>query len=84
MNDFIIVIGRQYGAGGRRLGKKLAEVLDVPYYDKELLSEAADSLGFSKEPFPKSGREETFCIKIIPFIQLRFDFCSIQFVHTFR
>ncbi len=79
MNDFIIVIGRQYGAGGRRLGKKLAEVLDVPYYDKELLSEAADSLGF-----PKSGREETFCIKIIPFIQLRFDFCSIQFVHTFR
>ncbi len=51
MNDFIIVIGRQYGAGGRKLGKKLAEALNVPYYDKELLSEAADALGFSKELF---------------------------------
>lgn len=51
MNDFIIVIGRQYGAGGRKLGKKLAETLNVPYYDKELLSEAADALGFSKELF---------------------------------
>ena len=58
MNDFIIVIGRQYGAGGRRLGKKLAEVLDVPYYDKELLSEAADSLGFSKELFQKADERK--------------------------
>ena len=78
MNDFIIVIGRQYGAGGRRLGKKLAEVLDVPYYDKELLSEAADSLGFSKELFQKADERKPSVLRSF------LDFCSIQFVHTFR
>ena len=39
MDSFVIVIGRQYGSGGRSLGKKLAEKLGVQYYDKELLSE---------------------------------------------
>lgn len=58
MNDFIIVIGRQYGAGGRKLGKRLAETLNVPYYDKELLSEAADALGFSKELFLKADEKK--------------------------
>lgn len=48
MDKFVIVIGRQYGAGGRRLGKKLAARLNVPYYDKELINEAADTLGISK------------------------------------
>lgn len=58
MNDFIIVIGRQYGAGGRKLGKRLAETLNVPYYDKELLSEVADALGFSKELFLKADEKK--------------------------
>lgn len=58
MNNFVIVIGRQYGAGGRRLGKRLAERLCVPYYDKELLSEAADFLGFSKEIFSRADEKK--------------------------
>lgn len=53
MSDFVIVIGRQYGAGGRRLGKLLAQKLNIPYYDKELLAEAAESLGISPEFFKK-------------------------------
>ena len=44
MENFVLVIGRQYGAGGRSLGKKIAQSLGVPYYDKELLSEAAESM----------------------------------------
>jgi len=63
MNNFIIVIGRQYGAGGRLLGKKLAETLDVPYYDKELLSEAADTLGFSRELFMKADEKKPSVIR---------------------
>ena len=39
-NKFLIVIGREYGSGGRRIGKMLAERLGVSYYDKTLLSEA--------------------------------------------
>lgn len=50
-SKFIIVIGRQYGSGGRRIGKMLAERLGVSYYDKTLLSEAAKELGYSPEIF---------------------------------
>ena len=31
----IITIGRQYGSGGREIGKKIAEKLGIPYFDKE-------------------------------------------------
>ena len=33
----IITIGRQYGSGGKEIGKKLAEYYNIPFYDKELL-----------------------------------------------
>ena len=72
MNDFIIVIGRQYGAGGRLLGKKLAEKLNIPYYDKELLSEAADSLGFSKELFLKADEKKPSILR--SFISFNYGF----------
>ena len=39
--NMIITIGRQYGSGGREIGEKLAKRMNVPYYDKELLTEAA-------------------------------------------
>lgn len=63
MSDFVIVIGRQYGAGGRRLGKLLAEKLNIPYYDKELLAEAAHSLGFSPEFFKKADEKRPSFIR---------------------
>lgn len=47
----VIVIGRQFGSGGRHIGKGIASRLGIAYYDKALLSEAAESLGFSPEIF---------------------------------
>lgn len=47
--NMIITIGRQYGSGGREIGKKLAEKLDYAYYDTEILEHAARSSGLSKE-----------------------------------
>jgi len=47
----VVVIGRQFGSGGRRIGKAVASRLGISYYDKELLSEAAGSLGFSPDIF---------------------------------
>ena len=36
MDDRIIIsIGRQYGSGGREIGKKLAEIFNIDFYDKE-------------------------------------------------
>lgn len=47
----IFTIGRQFGSGGRMVGKKLAERLGIPYYDKELLAMAAKDSGFSEDLF---------------------------------
>lgn len=41
----VITIGRTFGAGGRELGVELARLLGINYYDKELLSEAAERAG---------------------------------------
>ncbi len=45
----IITIGRQCGSGGREIGKKLAEKLGIPFYDKELLRIAAEKSGLAPE-----------------------------------
>ncbi len=37
----IITIARQYGSGGREIGERVAEMLGIPIYDKELIKEAA-------------------------------------------
>lgn len=37
----IVTISREFGSGGRELGKKLAELLEYDYYDREILSEIA-------------------------------------------
>ena len=38
---FIITIGRQFGSGGRVIGKELAKRLGFEYYVKVLMNEAA-------------------------------------------
>ncbi len=47
----IITIGRQSGSGGHEIGKKLAEKLGIPVYDKELLKLAAEESGLAPENF---------------------------------
>lgn len=49
--NFVITIGRQFGSGGRELGKLIAERFGIAYYDKELLLEAAAASGMSREIF---------------------------------
>lgn len=50
-NKTIITISRQFGSGGREIGKKLAEQLGIPFYDKELIEIAAKESGMDKELF---------------------------------
>ena len=44
-----ITIGREFGSGGREIGLRLAKALNIPFYDKELVSMAAETGGFSAE-----------------------------------
>ncbi len=43
----IITIGRELGSGGRTIGKMVANQLGVPYYDRELIDQAAKKSGLS-------------------------------------
>lgn len=47
----IFVIGRSFGAGGRAIGRRLATRLGIPFYDNELLKEAAVNFGFTDHVF---------------------------------
>ena len=43
MNDNrIITVGRQFGSNGRAIAKKLADLLGIKFYDKELILMAAE------------------------------------------
>ena len=44
----IITISRQFGSGGHSIGLALAEKLDLPFYDKDLIMEVAKKAGFDE------------------------------------
>lgn len=52
--NFVITIGRQFGSGGRELGKMLAKRFGIEYYDKALLADAAQCAGISREVFERN------------------------------
>ncbi|MCI8638406.1 MAG: cytidylate kinase-like family protein [Coprococcus sp.] len=45
----IITIGRQFGSGGHEVGKRLADRLGIPLYDRNLIQMAAGRLGVSED-----------------------------------
>lgn len=55
----IYTIGREFGSGGRSVGERLAERLNIPLYDKELLQKAAKDSGFCKEIFENHDEKPT-------------------------
>ena len=57
--DKIITISRQYGSGGREIGEKLAKELGIPFYDNEIITQAAKESGFSITAFEKAEQKAT-------------------------
>lgn len=53
----ILTIGRQFGSGGRVIGKRLADELNISYYDKELITLAAKESGLCPEVFEKADEK---------------------------
>ncbi len=45
----VITIARQYGSGGREIGEKVAKALGIPFYDKELITEASNKGSLSED-----------------------------------
>jgi len=55
MQKFIITISREYGSGGRLIGKLLAQDLEIPFYDDEIRSRTAEKSGLSEDFIAKSA-----------------------------
>ena len=45
----IITIGREFGSGGRELALKLAEKLQIAYYDREIITEIAKKTSLAEQ-----------------------------------
>ena len=45
----IITIGREFGSGGRELGRRLSEELGIAYYDQEIIGEIAKRTSLSEQ-----------------------------------
>lgn len=55
----IITISREFGSGGREIGKLLADSLNIDFYDKELLEIASRKSGICEELFVKHDENYT-------------------------
>jgi len=51
MDHYIITIARETGSGGRHIASKLSELLDIPFYDRDLLRLASDVSGINERLF---------------------------------
>jgi len=49
MKNRIITISRQFGSGGRTIGKEVAKKLGIPCYDQELIDKIAEDTGLAAE-----------------------------------
>lgn len=47
-NGFVVTISREYGSGGREIGRQLADKLGVAYYDLNLIQKVAAESGYSE------------------------------------
>ena len=60
----IITIGREFGSGGRELGKRIADTLQIAYYDQELITELAKRTNQTEEYIRQL--EESNFIPLLP------------------
>ena len=58
MSYKIITISRQFGSGGRTIGKEVAAKLGIPCYDQELITMMAEESGFSVEQVKELDEKE--------------------------
>ncbi len=55
MEKKIITISREFGSGGRTIGRQVAEKLGIPFYDKELVDQIAVESGFAPKFVEENG-----------------------------
>ena len=59
MKNRVITISREFGSGGRTIGKKVAEKLGIPCYDAQIIQEMAKETGFTPDYVEEAGEYAT-------------------------
>ena len=49
MSNYVVSISREFGSGGRLIGKKLAALLGIPCYDRTIIQKTAEKSGLSPD-----------------------------------
>ena len=57
MSNRIITISREFGSGGRTIGRRTAEKLGIPCYDAELVQKIAEESGYAEAYVREEGEE---------------------------
>lgn len=60
MKNRIITISREFGSGGRTIGKEVAAKLGIPCYDHELIEKIAEESGFTREYIAERGEYTSY------------------------
>jgi len=47
--NIVITVSREYGSGGRFVGKLIADILGIKFYDKDLIIKLAETTGLTEE-----------------------------------
>ena len=70
-SKYVVTITRQFGSLGRPIAKRMSEILDIEYYDRDLVDEAARKL---KLPVSVVDREEESARKLPynPFTRMKY------------
>lgn len=55
MKNRVITISREFGSGGRTIGKRVAEKLGIPCYDAEIIEKMAKETGFAPDYVKEAG-----------------------------
>jgi cytidylate kinase len=60
----VITISRQYGSGGRELGRQLAQTLGIPFYDYEVIAMAASGGNVAEKVFANAENQAKSRLKL--------------------
>ena len=60
MKQGIITISREFGSGGRTIGKGVAQKLGIPCYDAEIIQQMSKETGFAPDYIREAGEDTSF------------------------
>lgn len=82
LSSKIITISREFGSGGRELGKRLADLLGYDYYDREIITAIAEQTGLNENYVERTLESHEWQNIPLTFRRSFADFSAIQSTQT--